>query len=208
MQYPISILMPSSVTPSYVGYNGESFFVVDGLGAYVYVFDKSGLYLDRFPTFRTYKTAAFCPENNCFCCLARGCGSNVYITNSRFEEISAINLEYQTFADRRETADACFSPDGKCFNVAHAYSLVNYNLDGSYISTVSRPADGKQFLRYRVCPDGLWISYRKKSQTFVASPAQTALLPLDTAIRSFLGDTEKMIAITEKYIYTKIVRAI
>ena len=201
-----SILMPSSVSPSGVAFDGKRIYALDGLSPYVYVFEADGTYVDRFRTLRAYKSAKYDEKNGRFCCFGGGRDGRIYGVNSRFEEVGSVEIEFQERNDRCGIADASYVQDGNGFDVTHAHSLRVYAVDGSFDRTVTRTPVGRTFLHWYDFGTHRALHYEENGRRYVTVDRIGGTIPDGVSLKSFIPWEGGLYgAFSSGYLYTYVV---
>jgi len=200
----VSLLMPDSVSPAAVAYDGGLFYAVNGLTPHVFVFAPDGAFIDRFDTVRPYRAARWNAATNSFCCLGSGCRSGIYTLDRRFEETSYTSLEPEEDGGESYICDAGFSEDGALIEVTKRKSLELYDRGGGYIDRAERAAEGEEFVK--------WASFGEKDAVCSVSDGIEMLtvdgegisLPSCVKLKSFIPSGGTLCgAFCSGYIYTR-----
>ncbi|MGI6715784.1 MAG: hypothetical protein ACOX3X_01125 [Eubacteriales bacterium] len=197
-----SITLPTSVAVSGAAWDGAYIYAVDGLTPYVFVFDNSGLFIQRNRTIRVYRTVRYDFGFGRFVATDRACSDRLYILNSRFEEIGNIPLETQTTSDR-VVKDAGYNRENTGFDVTHPFALRVYALDGSYVSTVTRNPSGREFLHWADFGEHRALHYLENGRYYVTVDRVGGILPDCVYLKAFIPRGENLFgAFGVGYLYT------
>ena len=200
----VTLLMPDSVSPAAVAYDGEFFYAVNGLDARVFVFASDGRYIDSFRTVRAYRTARYSNAGNAFCCVGAGCRSGIYLLNGRFEETAYVPLESGSENQDRYICDAALSETGDAFEVTKRDSLELYARNGEFITTAARAGEGREFALWAQSGGVSAVYYYKNGMPFLTVDGEGGVLPGCTKMRSFITQGGNIYgAFSEGYLYTK-----
>ncbi len=206
MALSASILMPSSVSPSSVSFDGKRIYSLDGLTPYVYAFDTDGLYLDRFRVLRAYQSAVYDEKQGRFCCVGGGRPGRIYTLNRRFEEVCSVEAEFQDASDRQGIADASYRSDGGGFDITHRHSLRVYALDGSFDRTVTRTPVGRTFLHWQEFASHRALHYEENGRRYITVDRLGGTLPDSVALKSFIPYGDELYgAFSWGYLYTYVI---
>lgn len=197
-----SITLPTSAAVSGAAWNGEHIYAVDGLTPWVFVFENSGLFIQRFHTIRSYRTVRYDFGGNRFAATDRSCSGRIYILNTRFEEIGSIPLELQTVSDRT-VMDAGYNEANTGFDVTHPYALRVYALDGSYDHTVTRTPVSRVFLHWADFGTHRALHYLENNRFYVTVDKIGGILPDCVELKAFIPRGENLYgAFNVGFIYT------
>ena len=200
----VTLLMPDSVSPAAVAYDGELFYAVNGITPYVFVFAPDGAFIERFDTVRPYRAARWNAATDSFCCLGGGCRSGVYTLDRRFEETAYVSLEPEEDMGDRYISDAGFSEDGAFIEVTRPKYLEIYTRGGEYVERAARAGEGKEFFKWTRFAGNDAVCTSVDGATVLTVDGEGGVLPSCVRLRSFIPSGETLGgAFTSGYIYTR-----
>ena len=198
--------MPNSVSPSSVAFDGKRIYALDGITPYVYTFDTSGAYLDRYRTVRAYSGTEYDEREGRFCCVGGGRPGRIYTVNRRFEEVFSVEAEFQDSSDRSGIMNACFSSGGSGFDITHRHSLRVYALDGSFDRTVTRTPVGRTFLNWNEFDSHRALHYEENGRRYITVDHIGGTLPDSVTLKSFIPYGNELYGgFSWGYLYTYII---